>query len=361
MQGIGFREFGFEQGANDGIAAGSGFERVDVGTCQGNRLATRDLVAATLANPGLDFPGLYTCDLHGLAQGIGETSTAGNKLHRIGAGLGIANRWHLGRIGHGRECTRKRPTVQNRVTGNLEKEAIRSFASLNFLLLVLLGFEVNSCFKPDANLAENLHGNVYAVIFSILTAILVVMYYFSGSTFQLSRIRIIKQLAFTWISQNALLAGIGLYKTVLYISALGLTYKRVATMEFLVSIVLCLGLVVLALMRKKGNEWLMERCLLVCFGLFIGFSMIRWDRQVVVYNYRHFPDRNPEYYDRLSLSGYAEYLEINPKAPYWSKNVHRKRAEFEINFHNAHWLGKTLEDNRIAKTLSQHPRPAKPF
>jgi hypothetical protein len=241
-----------------------------------------------------------------------------------------------------------------------EKEAIRSFGSLTILLLVLLGFEVNSCFKSDVNLAENLHGNVYAVIFSILTAILVVMYFFSGSIFQLRQIRTIKRLAFAWIGLNAVLAGIGIYKTILYISSLGLTYKRVATMEFLVSILLCLGLVILALVWKKGNEWLMERCLFVCYGLFIGFNLIGWDRQVVAYNYRHLPDRNPEYYDRLSLSAYAEYLEINPQAPYWSKNVHRKRAEFEINFHNAHWLGKTLEDHRIAKTLAQHPRPAKP-
>lgn len=242
-----------------------------------------------------------------------------------------------------------------------EKEAIRSFGSLIVLLVILLGFEVNSCFKPDVNLAENLHGNVYAVIFSILTAILVVMYFFSGSIFQLRRIRIIQRLTLAWIGLNAVLAGIGIYKTLLYVSSLGLTYKRVATMEFLVSILLCLGLVVLALIRKKGNEWLMERCLFVCYGLFVGFSMISWDRQVVAYNYGHFPDRDPEYYDRVSLSAYAEYLEINPKVPYWSKNVHRKRAEFEINFRNAHWLGKTLEDKQISKTLLLHPRPAKPF
>lgn len=241
-----------------------------------------------------------------------------------------------------------------------EKEALRTFGSLTLLLLILLGFEIKSCLESDANLAENLHGNVYAVIFSILTAILVVMYFFSGSIFQLRQINPIRQLAFTWIGLNALLASIGIYKTLHYINALGLTYKRVATMEFLLSILLCLALVVIALLQKKGNEWLMERCLGTCYGLFIAFSLINWDRQVVAYHYQHFPDRDPKYYERLSLSAYAQYLEMGINTPYWGQNVYQKMDEFEIQNAGSHWLGKTLEDRRIAETLRKNPVSPRP-
>ncbi len=236
-----------------------------------------------------------------------------------------------------------------------EKEAIISFIGLNLLLIVLLGFEINSIFNPDnaKGLADGVHENIYAVIFSVVLAGLVTIYFFSGNVFFMAQIARIRLLANTWIALNAVLVLIGVYKTIVYISYFGLTYKRLSVLEYLVTILTSLIIVAWCIYFRKGNWILVNRVIAFTWSFMILYNLPNWDRIMVRYNYTHFENHQSDYYDKLSVSGVAEFAKMNnPTQKYSDRDADVKVNRFVEKFRENSFLSKTFEDYRIYEDLN---------
>jgi len=243
-----------------------------------------------------------------------------------------------------------------------EKEAIISFFGLNFLLLVLLGFEITSIIFPVAGkgLAEGVHENIYAVIFSILLAACVTIYYFSGAVFFMAKIAAIRQLAYAWISLNAILALIGVYKTLNYINAYGLTYKRLSVLEYLTTIITGLVIIAFCIYFRKGNWRLVNLTIAFTYSYLILFNLPNWDRIMVRYNFTRFENHDAAYYQKLSVSGFAEYSKLeNPNKPYPDPEAQSKIQKFNEMFDQCGFLSKTFEDYQIHQDLQAYSKSSK--
>ncbi|MBL0192471.1 MAG: DUF4173 domain-containing protein [Saprospiraceae bacterium] len=188
------------------------------------------------------------------------------------------------------------------------------------VLLVLYNQEVRS-----QTLSEDLHQHVNTIIFSIIMAIFLIMFYFQGSFNFISRGRYLRSQAYIWLGLNSLLVVSAFARNFLYISTFGLTFKRIGVIIFLI---LCLtGLVFTAykIMKKKTNFFLINNMFYVCFFVFIITSLINWSSIVTKYNIKYESKPDWEYLSRLNYNKHLilqsnNYENLNDHAKLLLKN-----------------------------------------
>lgn len=130
-----------------------------------------------------------------------------------------------------------------------------SFVSLNILLIFFIitynyeqFYEVS---KTPAQLSEETHERVNAVILSIIMAILVIMFYFkSDFNFDL-KAGLMKISAKIWILLNAVLVISAAAKNFEYIVNYGFTYKRLGVFLFLILALTGLALTFIKIQKKN--------------------------------------------------------------------------------------------------------------
>jgi len=121
---------------------------------------------------------------------------------------------------------------------NEYRQAILLVVALNTLLLLLnlldiwnvwLNFEE----KTAAQRSAAVHEGTFLLIFSILLAMLVLLYYFRANLNFFPNNRFLQKIAYLWIGQNAVLATSLLIRNVRYIQDFGLAYYRIGVLIFL--------------------------------------------------------------------------------------------------------------------------------
>ncbi|MBL7964700.1 MAG: DUF4173 domain-containing protein [Flavobacteriales bacterium] len=177
----------------------------------------------------------------------------------------------------------------------LERERRRGvvlLALVNALLLMVnlidiewvwIGFEV-----PDGfSLKQFVHEGTWALIFSILLSMMVVLWFFRGNQNFYWRNVWLKRLALMWVAQNAVLAVSVFLRNWHYISFHGLAYKRIGVIVFLALVVV--GLVTL-FMKVKGQRsfyYLVRVNTWAAFAVLIGLTTVDWDSFIVRVNLEH--------------------------------------------------------------------------
>jgi hypothetical protein len=160
---------------------------------------------------------------------------------------------------------------------------------LNIMLLVVNTLDLNFIFGGDRKLpqgiswTEYLHQGVGMLIFSIILAMLIILYYFRGRmNFQNSKA--LRALAFLWIVQNALMLLSTAWRNEVYVSAFGLTYKRIGVYIYL--LLALIGLIVTAwkVQSKKTNIFLIRMNSWLFYGVWIISCAISWDEWIMHYN-----------------------------------------------------------------------------
>lgn len=207
---------------------------------------------------------------------------------------------------------------------HLEKKSGEiAFTLLNIVIIVLLVLynqEVRS-----QTLSEDLRQHVNTIIFSIIMAIFLIMFYFQGSFNFISRGRYLRSQAYIWLGLNSLLVVSAFARNFLYISTFGLTFKRIGVIIFLI---LCLiGLVFTAykIMKKKTNFFLINNMFYLCFFVFIITSLINWSSIVTKYNIKYESKPDWEYLIRLNYNKHLilqsnNYENLNDHAKLMLKN-----------------------------------------
>ncbi|MFC3559400.1 DUF4153 domain-containing protein [Pedobacter jamesrossensis] len=182
--------------------------------------------------------------------------------------------------------------------------AIISFSALNLLLLCLNGIDIwwlwlgKGKNVAETNYSSDLHDGTNALIFSIVLAMAVILYFFRGNLNFYYKNKTLKTLAFAWMIQNFILIISVFIRDGYYIEFYGLTHNRIGVLVFALLCIIGLATVYLKLVKQKTLFYLFKVNGNIWFALLLAFSIVNWDVLIAKYNLSQS--------DRISLD--ADYL-----------------------------------------------------
>lgn len=164
-----------------------------------------------------------------------------------------------------------------------------SFVALNLLLLFLNGIDIstlwlNNTVNAGKNFSAELHDGTNTLIFSIVIAMLIIVYFFSGNLNFYRNNKWIKLLAYLWIVQNAFLVLSVFHRDYDYIFYHGLTYKRIGVAIFATLSLVGLATVYIKVAKQKTVFFLYRINTKIWYALLVLLSFINWDILIVSYN-----------------------------------------------------------------------------
>jgi hypothetical protein len=196
-----------------------------------------------------------------------------------------------------------------------------SLISLNILLIFFIityNYEQFFSVAKNGTLSDEIHQRVAIVIFSIVMAIGVIMFYFK-STFNFDKkAGLLKKLSYLWILLNSLLIVSAFIKNTEYVSNFGLTYKRIGVYIFLGLSLIGLLTTYLKIHYRKTNAFLLNKMLRVFFVTFIVTSWINFSWIVTKYNIAFHKTGDIEYLRSLDFNKQILYNTYK-KDPSWQK------------------------------------------
>ena len=189
-----------------------------------------------------------------------------------------------------------------------------SLVLLNILLLIFIGTYNYEQFFQESNvsaLSKDLHERVNSVIFSIVMAVGVLLFYFKSSFNFDPKAKNLKKLSYIWLILNAILILSASIKNAEYIFHLGLTYKRLGVFAFLALCLIGLIFSVIKIKNQKTNAFLFNRMLWFFYGLILVCSYITWGGFITQYNV-FINKGNSEIFLRSLDFNESQYLELFP-------------------------------------------------
>lgn len=174
---------------------------------------------------------------------------------------------------------------------NLESEHTLGsivFAALNLLLVFFLITDFIYLFQEkeisNSVYSESVHQGVYALLFSIICAIGLILYFFRGNlNFYLGN-KQLKKLTYMWIMLNTILVAVTCYKNYAYVEALGLTYKRIGVFVYLILTLTGLVTAYIKVSKIKSFAYLIRTNLATVFTFLIVSASIPWNNSITWYN-----------------------------------------------------------------------------
>ncbi len=215
---------------------------------------------------------------------------------------------------------------------------------LNIMLLVfIVTYNYEQFFEVIAksNLSADTHERVNSVIFSIVMAVGVIMFYFKGGFNFDKKATNLKKLAKIWIVLNGLLIVSTIIKNSEYISVFGLTYKRLGVYAFLTLAIIGLVFVFLKITKQKTNAYLANQMVWYFYGTVLLCSFVNWGNLITTYNIAVNKCVEPIFLSRLNFNDEA-------RREYFSKlhldgQLIEIRKEEEIDeYQNKAFLSKAL-------------------
>ncbi|MBL4705892.1 MAG: DUF4173 domain-containing protein, partial [Flavobacteriales bacterium] len=187
-----------------------------------------------------------------------------------------------------RLAPRERPTqVDSLLNVEVEnKSGIVMFILLNLLILVvnfgdILFISGGSNLPEGMSLSDSVHQGIGALVASIVFAVLIILFYFRGRLNFITNNKHIKGLAVFWILQNLLLVSATAYRNFEYISAHGLTYKRIGVYVYLALTIIGLIFTLVKVLNVKTNWFLVRTVSWSFFVVLIVSPLVNWDKLVL--------------------------------------------------------------------------------
>ena len=176
------------------------------------------------------------------------------------------------------------------------RSAIMLMGMLNLLLFVVNLTDIRYVWfnfegQTAVELSNFVHAGTWLLIAAILLAMIVILFYFRGNLNFFSKNKILKQLTYAWIGQNAILAISVFMRNYHYIDHYGLAYKRIGVMIFLLAVVHGLFSIYKKVEERRSTYFLMN---INAWGIFIMMtiaSFINWDTFITKHNITSANDR----------------------------------------------------------------------
>ena len=224
------------------------------------------------------------------------------------------------------------------------KSGVITLFLLNIMLLVFIAtYNYEQFFEvvEKTNLSADTHERVNAVIFSILMAVGVIMFYFKGGFNFDKQASSLKTLAKVWLGLNVVLIVSAIIKNSEYVSYFGLTYKRLGVYAFLILAIIGLIVSFQKINKQKTNAFLFNQMLWYFYGTILLCSYINWGGIITNYNIAVNKGVEPIFLSELNFNDDArrEYFIKNNLDGKKSEIV---REEMISNYQDASFLSKAL-------------------
>ncbi|MBZ4036642.1 DUF4173 domain-containing protein [Flavobacterium sp. 17A] len=231
------------------------------------------------------------------------------------------------------------------------KSGVITLFLLNIMLLVFIAtYNYEQFFEvvEKTNLSADTHERVNAVIFSILMAVGVIMFYFKGGFNFDEKASTLKKLAKVWLGLNVVLIVSAIIKNSEYVSFFGLTYKRLGVYAFLILAIIGLVVSFQKITKQKTNAYLFNQMIWYFYGTILLCSYINWGGLITNYNISVNKGVEPVFLSGLNFNDDArrEYLSKNNLD---GKNTEMIREELISNYQNQGFLSKALYYEFLSK------------
>ncbi|GAA4357342.1 DUF4173 domain-containing protein [Hymenobacter saemangeumensis] len=176
---------------------------------------------------------------------------------------------------------------------DLRKEFLAAtavFGLVNLLLLVVNIIDINWLWfgfvpAPDFDLAQFVHEGTYVLIFSILLAMGIVLWFFRRNlNFYEPGLPWLRWGATVWVGQNAVLAASVGLRNYYYILHSGLAYKRVGVCFFLLLVFFGLATVLLKVWQRRSTYSLIRLNSLAVYAVVLLLAAGNWEIWIARYN-----------------------------------------------------------------------------
>ncbi|MCC3157195.1 DUF4173 domain-containing protein [Hymenobacter sp. 15J16-1T3B] len=189
----------------------------------------------------------------------------------------------------------RRPDFRRRDfrTADLRKEylaALAVFGLVNVLLLAVNVIDISWIWidfrpEPGFDLAQFVHEGTYVLIFSILLAMGIVLWFFRRNlNFYQPGLPVLRWGATVWVLQNAVLAvSVGL-RNYHYITRMGLAYKRIGVCFFLLLTLFGLVTILLKIWQRRSAFSLVRLNSVAAYLVLLALALGNWEVWIVRYN-----------------------------------------------------------------------------
>jgi hypothetical protein len=172
---------------------------------------------------------------------------------------------------------------------NEHKTGIISLALLNLLLLCINCIDVTFVwfgfqYKSDMNLSAYVHEGTGMLIFSIVLAMVLLLFFFRANLNFYKRNKWLRMGAYAWLIQNMVLVVSVLLRDYYYIVHMGLAYKRIGVLFFLVLVLFGLITVFIKIQQVKTTYYLLSVNAWFAIIVLVFSSCVHWDEMIVKYN-----------------------------------------------------------------------------
>ncbi|WP_396601764.1 DUF4173 domain-containing protein [Algibacter sp. R77976] len=173
-------------------------------------------------------------------------------------------------------------------------------ALILFFLITDISYLLTSTDFRASSFSNQVHSGIYALIASIIIAIIIILYFFRGDLNFYKDNRNLKLVAYTWIALNTILVINIIIKDSQYIYYFGLTYKRIGVLIYLLLTII--GLITTSIKLKNiKNFWYLFRInTLTAFTILVVSCTINWDSYITIYNLNYSKSMDFKYLINLS-------------------------------------------------------------
>ena len=214
---------------------------------------------------------------------------------------------------------------------NEYKSALILIGLVNLLLLIVNTIDIswiwiNFTISKGMVLKHFVHEGTYLLIASILLSIGIILYYFRNNLNFFPNNKLLKVLAYIWMTQNIILAISVFLRNYHYINMHGLAYKRLGVIIFLILTLVGLISMLIKIRQTKTAFYVIKLNTWACYMMMALMSMVNWDLLIAKFNLSHWNKQGIDV---------AFYLTISPKTiPYLLQNL--PTVEEQLNACNRH-------------------------
>lgn len=199
-------------------------------------------------------------------------------------------------------------------------------SSLNLLLMLFLLTDVIYLLQAgpisNSGYSKSVHEGVYALMFSIVCAIVIILFFFRGHLNFYKGNGRLKKLTYFWIGLNIVLVFFTWYKNFQYIGALGFTYKRIGVFVYLLLTLSGLITAYIKVASVRSYIYLIRTNITIAFGLLLLSASIPWDRAITRYNLKNIQHPDISYLMHLGDTN-SEQLYHYIHTPHGETTLHK--------------------------------------
>jgi hypothetical protein len=251
---------------------------------------------------------------------------------------------------------------------NENHSGIILFVLVNILLLSVNVIDINFLFlghelPKGINYSQMVHEGVNALIWSIILAVSIILFYFRGRLNFYENNKGLKLLTFAWIVQNIFLVVSTGYRNFLYISADGMTPKRLGVYFYLGLCIIGLVLTFVKIIRYNTNWQLVREVTWSYLVVLILSCFIDWGAYITNYNYNYEVKHHKTIDGGYFVSLHTDYLkeliiqrnkdEKQNKADNKWREVDSKIFHFLDQWDRTDWRSWNVDDQKVYNTIRE--------